>query len=72
MSACERSYYDAVLTSVLVARPYMYGLAAGGQAGVEQVLKTILADLEITMGLSGYKNLQEIQGQRDKIVVRIP
>ena len=49
----------------------MYGLAAGGQAGVEQVLKSLLADLEITLGLSGYKDLNEIQGKRGEIVVEI-
>lgn len=60
-----------MLTQCTVARPYLYGLAAGGQTGVEQVVKTILADLEITLGLSGYKELHEIQGQRDEIVVKI-
>lgn len=61
----------AFLIICAVARPYMYGLAAGGQQGVEQVLKSILADLEITLGLSGYKSLDEIQGQRGEIVVKM-
>jgi len=37
----------------------MYGLALGGEKGVEQVLRSILADLELTMGLSGFRNLGE-------------
>ncbi|EKM49799.1 uncharacterized protein PHACADRAFT_265499 [Phanerochaete carnosa HHB-10118-sp] len=56
---------------VLLARPYMYGLAVAGQAGVEQVLKAILADLDISLGLSGYKNLQEIYGRADEVLVKL-
>ncbi|KAJ3551120.1 hypothetical protein NM688_g4918 [Phlebia brevispora] len=56
---------------VLIARPFMYGLAVGGQVGVEQVLRMTLADLEITLGLTGYTNLQDIQGKGEEIVVRI-
>ena len=59
---------DALLS---VGRPYIYGLACGGQAGVEQVIKGILADLEITLGLTGYKNLEEIRGKADEIMVRM-
>lgn len=54
-----------------VARPYMYALAAGGQQGVEQLLRGTLADLEITLGLAGYKSLEEIQGKRDEVVVKL-
>ena len=49
----------------------MYALTVGGQAGVEQLLKATLADLEISLGLSGYKNLQEMQGQRDEVLVKL-
>lgn len=49
----------------------MYGLAAGGQDGVEQVLKSLLADLEITLGLSGYTDLDAIRGKRDEILVKM-
>ena len=54
-----------------VGRPFMYALAVAGQAGVEQLLKATLADVEISLGLSGYKNLEEIQGMRDEIVVKL-
>ncbi|KAI0088638.1 oxidoreductase [Irpex rosettiformis] len=56
---------------VLLARPFMYGLTVGGEEGVEEVLRMILADTEITLGLSGYTSLKEIMGQREKIVVKI-
>lgn len=46
--------------AVLVGRPYMYGLALGGQEGVEHVLRGLLADLEITMALSGRGSVEEL------------
>ena len=49
----------------------MYGLTVGGEEGVEEVLRMILADTEITLGLSGYTSLKEIQGQREKVIVKI-
>lgn len=49
----------------------MYGLALGGAEGVKHVLKTILADLEVTMGLSGYKSIDEIQGKAEEILARV-
>jgi len=49
----------------------VYGLALGGAEGVKHVLKTILADLEVTMGLSGYKSIDEIQGKAEEILARV-
>ena len=54
-----------------MGRPFIYGLAVAGEEGVEQVIRDILADLEITLGLSGYKNLDEIRGKADDIMVRL-
>ncbi|HEX6351705.1 lactate 2-monooxygenase [Actinophytocola sp.] len=39
--------------AVLLGRPFVYGLALGGEAGVRHVLRGILADLDLTLGLSG-------------------
>jgi lactate 2-monooxygenase len=39
--------------AVLLGRPFVYGLALGGEAGVRHVVRGILADLELTLGLSG-------------------
>ena len=60
-----------VLSLSLVGRPYAYGLALGGVDGVKHVLKTILADLEVTMGLSGYKSIDEIQGKAEEILAKV-
>jgi lactate 2-monooxygenase len=40
--------------AVLLGRPYLWGLALEGQAGVETVLKMILGELDLTMALCGY------------------
>lgn len=53
---------------VAVGRPVMYGLALGGEQGVEEVLRALLADTEITLGLSGYKNVDEIWGKREAVL----
>ena len=40
--------------AVCLGRPYIWGLALDGQAGVEAVLKMVLAELDLTMALCGY------------------
>lgn len=39
--------------AVLLGRPYLWGLALGGEQGVLAVLRAILAELDLTIGLSG-------------------
>ena len=39
--------------SVLLGRPYVYGLALAGEDGVRHVLRCLLAELELTLALSG-------------------
>jgi isopentenyl diphosphate isomerase/L-lactate dehydrogenase-like FMN-dependent dehydrogenase len=39
--------------AVLLGRPYCWGLAIGGEQGVREVLRNLLADAELTLGLSG-------------------
>ena len=39
--------------AVLLGRPYLWGLALGGEAGVATVLRMLLAELDLTMALSG-------------------
>ncbi|KAN0139624.1 FMN-dependent dehydrogenase [Lactarius tabidus] len=52
---------------VLVGRPFMYWLAVGGEQGVE-VLRSLLADAKLTLGLSGYKCFEEIWAKRGEIL----
>ncbi|TWP52464.1 alpha-hydroxy-acid oxidizing protein [Lentzea tibetensis] len=46
--------------AVLVGRPFAYGLAHGGQVGVRHVLRSLLADFDLTMGLSGHRSPAEL------------
>ncbi|WP_346012429.1 alpha-hydroxy-acid oxidizing protein [Streptomyces sp. SID3343] len=40
--------------AVLLGRPYVYGLALGGEAGVRHVLRCLLAEFDLSMALSGH------------------
>ncbi len=47
-------------TAVSIGRPYVYGLAVGGERGVYEVFRNFMTDFELTMGLAGCKNIKEI------------
>jgi len=46
--------------AVLLGRPYMYGVAVAGQRGVEEVVSNVLAELDLTMSLTGVRDIAEI------------
>jgi lactate 2-monooxygenase len=46
--------------AVLLGRPYVYGLALAGEAGVREVVANFLADFDLTMGLAGCRSVSEI------------
>ena len=46
--------------AVLVGRPYVHGLALGGEAGVRHMLRTLLAELEITVAIAGVGDYREL------------
>jgi lactate 2-monooxygenase len=46
--------------AVCVGRPYAYGLAIAGEAGVREVIRNLLADFSLTMGLAGCASVGEI------------
>jgi lactate 2-monooxygenase len=46
--------------AVLLGRPYLWGLALEGQSGVETVLRMLLAELDLTMVLSGQMRLEGV------------
>jgi 4-hydroxymandelate oxidase len=50
-------------SAVLVGRPYMWGLAAQGAMGVAHVIRLLRDDLEMTMALTGCKQLSDIGPQ---------
>ena len=51
---------------VLLGRPYGYGLAVNGEQGVVDVALNLLADLDLTLALSGYTSFAELS--RDSLV----
>lgn len=46
--------------AVLIGRPYIYGLAAAGAAGVAHVIQLLRAELEVAMALTGCRDLAAI------------
>ncbi|RZI80526.1 MAG: lactate 2-monooxygenase, partial [Microbacterium sp.] len=40
--------------------PYMYGLALAGELGVTEVVANVIAELDLTMALSGAADLASI------------
>ncbi len=46
--------------AVAVGRPYAYGLAVGGQEGVEHVLRCLLAETDLTMAINGYPSISDL------------
>ena len=45
---------------VLVGRPYVYALALAGEDGVREVLRNLIAEFDLTMGLAGVCSVAEI------------
>ena len=46
--------------AVLLGRLYAYGLAVGGAAGVEAVIRQLAAELDLTMALAGARSVREL------------
>lgn len=47
--------------AVLYGRPLMWGLAVGGEEGVQSVLKNFIAEFDLTMALSGCASVSQIR-----------
>ncbi|APX96760.1 lactate 2-monooxygenase [Natronorubrum daqingense] len=52
--------------AVLLGRPYALGLGVGGEDGVRAVLENLLADVDLTVGLSGCASVDEV----DRLKIR--
>jgi lactate 2-monooxygenase len=46
--------------AVLVGRPYVYGLGLAGEEGVRHVLRSLLAEFDLSMALSGCSSLADV------------
>ncbi|HMA20203.1 MAG TPA: alpha-hydroxy-acid oxidizing protein [Gemmatimonadaceae bacterium] len=47
-------------TAVLIGRPFAYALASEGEAGVRHVIRTLMADVDITLALSGRTSVEDL------------
>lgn len=45
---------------ILIGRPYAYALAVGGEAGVRELLRQWIAELDLQLALSGYPSIRAI------------
>ena len=46
--------------AVLLGRPYAYGLAVGGAAGVEAVIRQLAAEIDIALALTGGHSIRDL------------
>lgn len=44
----------------LIGRPWVYAVAARGEKGVEHILRIIREEIRVTLGLTGFTNVQEL------------
>lgn len=49
----------------------MYGLAISGTQGIEEVVRGILCETELTLGLCGFNSLDEIWGKREEVMDKL-
>jgi L-lactate dehydrogenase (cytochrome) len=47
-------------TAVLLGRPFAWGLALGGEEGVRQVVADVLAEFDLTLGLTGHTAVDQL------------
>ena len=47
-------------TACSIGRPYLYGLAAGGEAGVDRALTLLFEEFERTLILAGVNDIAEL------------
>ncbi|MFT4048423.1 MAG: alpha-hydroxy-acid oxidizing protein [Solirubrobacterales bacterium] len=46
--------------AVAIGRPYAYALAAGGEAGIVHLVRSLLAETDLLMAVDGYKSIAEL------------
>ena len=49
--------------AVLLGRPYLWGLALAGEAGVREVLQRLLAEFDLTLALAGYRQVSQLSAE---------
>ena len=49
-------------TAVAIGRPFVYGLAYAGEAGVHQVMTNLYDEFKVSMGLAGVSRVADVRG----------
>jgi L-lactate dehydrogenase (cytochrome) len=60
---CAPDVYRALALgaqAVVIGRPYVHGLALGGEDGVRHMLRTLLAELDIMLAITGVKSYRKL------------
>ncbi len=52
--------------AVLFGRPFVYGLAVGGEQGVRHVLKDFIQDIDVSLALTGFSSMRHV----DQTIIR--
>ena len=47
-------------TAVAVAHPWIYGMAIAGEQGAHDALRNVLAELDLSLGLSGHRTIADL------------
>ena len=55
--------------SVAIGRAYLFGLAAGGEAGVDKAITMLSRDLTLAMGLLGCRRVPELRENANDILL---
>ncbi|EPQ54842.1 FMN-dependent alpha-hydroxy acid dehydrogenase [Gloeophyllum trabeum ATCC 11539] len=53
-----------------LGRPYMHGLTIAGEAGAEEVIRSFLGDMEVTLGLIGCTSVSDIWYKKEEVMER--
>jgi len=47
-------------SAVCVGRPWVYGMAIAGEEGAREVLRNLVSEFDLVLGLSGYRSVGEL------------
>ena len=53
----------------LIGRPYLWGLAAGGEPGVVAVLEVLRSEIDRTLALLGVPDIAAVRGNADRLLI---
>ena len=56
--------------AVMFGRPYVFGLAVGGEAGAARVVELVTSEIDRVLALLGVASLDAVRGRADELLVR--